>query len=83
MGVRLILGGSSTSISTYLPPPPGPPGMYRRFLRGGPSLASGFGPLRVTFGPFREALPADKRYFDEEYGAILREVHEMAETDWR
>jgi hypothetical protein len=52
-------------------------------LRGGPSLASGFGPLRVTFGPFREALPADKRYFDEEYGAILREVHEMAETDWR
>ena len=71
-----FLGVSFTSNSMYLPPPPGPPGTYFRFLRGGPSLDVGSElreDLTDALDWFLDDLPGEE-YFGEEYGAIFEDV---------
>lgn len=69
------LGGfvSRTSSSMYLPPPPGPPGTYFRFLRGGPSPGVAFEfwvPFSTALDWVLGGLPGDDRYLFEVNGAI-------------
>lgn len=50
-------GVSTSSAATNLPPPPGPPGMYFLFLRGGSSLSwEALGRCRPVKRPERELL---------------------------
>lgn len=74
-GFGLGFGGfvSLTSSSMYLPPPPGPPGTYLRFLRGGPSMGAGSelrDPFREAFGVFFRGRAGEERCLGEAYGAI-------------